>query len=96
MDHNILFTILWEAGIRGITLKWFSSYLNGRNQCISVKDSTNYVLYITFGVLQDLVTVPILFIIYINTLSWGILKARLLVLQMIFYCITQSKILQHV
>ena len=34
VDHSILLRKLYHYGIRGISLDWFKSYLNGRKQYV--------------------------------------------------------------
>ena len=36
VDHEILLTKLNHYGIRGVTLKWFQSYLENRQQYVTV------------------------------------------------------------
>ena len=36
INHNILLSKLYRYGIRGVALKFFTSYLNNRLQCISM------------------------------------------------------------
>ena len=66
INHNILLKKLEIYGIRGIALQWFSSYLSGRTQFVSVDSIVSNAAEIKCWVPQGPVLGPLLFIIYIN------------------------------
>ena len=52
VNHSILLQKLEHYGIRGVALDWFTSYLSGRKQYVSVNGHTSAKLEITCGVPQ--------------------------------------------
>ena len=57
---------LQSLGIRGLPLKWFSSYLQNRQQYIAVGDTESPRQAITCGIPQGSTLGHLLFLLYIN------------------------------
>ena len=68
MDNRILIQKLEHYEVRGISKKWFSSYLTNRKQFVSTDNSNSTAKAILTGVLQGSVLGPLLFLIYIKEL----------------------------
>ena len=68
VDHRILIQKLEHYGVRGISKKWFSSYLANRKQFASIGNCNSTTKTILIGVPQGLVLGPLPFLMYINDL----------------------------
>ena len=67
VDHDRLLSILFnEIGLRGVVLRWFTSYLLHRRQAVNIKGQISDFLDILYGVPQGSVLGPILFNIYVR------------------------------
>jgi hypothetical protein len=53
-------------GIVGNAHKWFSSYLQGRSQCVDIGGNFSEFLDLDISVIQGSTLGPILFLCYIN------------------------------
>ena len=69
VDHSILLERLTKSfGISGKALKWFSSYLSGRSQRVTLDSGVSKVFMTTCGVPQGLCLGPLLFTLYSSKL----------------------------
>ena len=55
--------------MRGLGLRWFRSYLNGRKQFATVGESRSQMSDVIHGVPQGSILGPLLFILYLNEMS---------------------------
>ena len=61
VDHSILLSKLCHYGIRGLTNKWFESYLANLMQFVSINPFASSTSSITCGLLQGSVWGPYFF-----------------------------------
>lgn len=66
VNHDILLLKMEAAGVRGVALSWFRSFLTGREQRVRVGSSLSEPLPISAGVPQGSVISATLFLIFIN------------------------------
>lgn len=77
VDHDILFNRMYNAGIRGVSLEWFRSYLSGRSQITKIDNCFSREGHIALGIPQGSVLSGPLFLMYINELCNGKFKGNL-------------------
>ena len=70
VDLNKLLKILeHKIGLKGTVLKWFQSFLLGRKQKVQINGFTSEILLTMYDVPQGSVLGPVLFNIYVSSLS---------------------------
>ena len=76
VNHGCLLQKLNEFGFRGSLLQWFSSYLMGRYQRVTVLGETSDPLPVSSRVPQGSILGPMLFLIYVNNLPDSVLTSH--------------------
>lgn len=66
INFSILLAKLDLYGIKGMALKYFSSFLTDRKQCVRINGVTSSLMSVSQGVPQGSVLGPLLFLLYIN------------------------------
>ena len=66
IDHKKLLCKLYSYGIRGLAYNLIKRYLSNRYQCVKIEDQKSENVLAKYGVLQDSVLGPLLFLLYIN------------------------------
>ena len=69
VEHDIILSKLEHYGICGLANEWFKYYLSNRKQYVSINVYDSNLADIKFGILQESVLGPLLFLIYINVLK---------------------------
>ena len=68
INHDILITKLENYGFRGHSSVFFRSYLSGRTQFTSLQSCKSDLRTISYGVPQESILGPLLFLLYINNM----------------------------
>ena len=77
VNYNVLLKKLELYGVRGIVLKWFSSYLSNRKQYTVLQNYQSTLESVTCGVPQGSVLGPLLFLIYVNDIQYVVTNAKI-------------------
>ena len=74
VDHTILLNKLKALGMAANSVKWFDSYLGGRNQVVDIGGVLSSPKQVTCGVPQGSILGPLLFLIYVNDMAAAVSK----------------------
>ena len=69
IDHEMFLNDLFEMGLSGVVLKLLKCYLSLRSQSVIIEGSASEFSNTKYGVPQGSILGPILFIVYVNSLS---------------------------
>ena len=70
VDHGLLLhRLTTRFGIKGKVLAWFKSYITDRSQFVSINGSNSSQSNLMFGVPQESVLCPILYLLYTSPIG---------------------------
>lgn len=69
VDHQLLLSDFSDCGVEGTALSLLESYLENREQCVSIDESQSEPTNLQYGVPQGSVLGPVLFTVYTGTLA---------------------------
>ena len=75
VNHKILLEKALYYGIRGIEMKWLTSYLSERSQLVCLNGNLSESGDVTIGVPQGSILGPLLFVLYTNDMPRAILHS---------------------
>ena len=78
INHKILLGKLEHIGLAARSLRWFKSYLADRRQCVCINGEVSETRPIDLGVPQRSILGPLLFNVYINSLSAAVTESDLI------------------
>ena len=70
VDHQLLLSDISDCGIEGTAFSLLKSYLENREQCVSIGETLSEPTTLQYGVPQGSVLGPVLFTVYTGTLAY--------------------------
>ena len=68
IEHSILFLKLEKAGVMGVALDWFKSYMSNRQLCVEYNNSVSLSFNVEYSSARGSVLGPILYNFFTNDL----------------------------